>query len=135
MLKRGCAQSRPPGFRWSKKAKITLETIRFWPNISISIFKFSPFLCTRGAWCRNPCNFSKFTNALIRKEKKRSYSSQWKFSVKIRCKNRGSPCHFLSSRGQKTKNITKIEHIRLFLFTLLVSFLMIIINIFVVDFN
>ena len=32
------------GFRWSKKAKITLETKSFWRNISISIFKFSPFL-------------------------------------------------------------------------------------------
>ena len=32
------------GFRWSKKAEITLETISFWQNISISIFKFSPFL-------------------------------------------------------------------------------------------
>ena len=29
--------------------------------------------------------------------------------VKIRFKNRGSPCYFLSSRGQKIKNITKIE--------------------------
>ena len=27
--------------------------------------------------------------------------------VKIRFKNRGSPCYFLSSRGQKVKNITK----------------------------
>ena len=27
--------------------------------------------------------------------------------VKIRFKNRGSPCYFLSSRGQKIKNITK----------------------------
>ena len=32
------------GFRWSKKAEIMLETISFWQNISISIFKFSPFL-------------------------------------------------------------------------------------------
>ena len=32
------------GFRWSKKAKITLETIKFGQNISISIFEFSPFL-------------------------------------------------------------------------------------------
>ena len=32
------------GFRWSKKAKITLETIGFWQNISVSIFRFSPFL-------------------------------------------------------------------------------------------
>ena len=32
------------GFRWSKKAQITLETISFWQNVYISIFKFSPFL-------------------------------------------------------------------------------------------
>ena len=32
------------GFRWSKKAEIALETIGFWQDISISIFKFSPFL-------------------------------------------------------------------------------------------
>ena len=38
------------GFRWSEKAKITLETISFWRNISISIFKFSPFLYTVKAW-------------------------------------------------------------------------------------
>ena len=44
--------------------------------------------------------------------------------VKIRFKNRGSPCYFLSSRGQKIKNITKIEQKRLFLFTFLVSFFM-----------
>ena len=42
--------------------------------------------------------------------------------VKSRFKNRGSPCYFLSSKGQKINNITKIEHTRLFLFTLLVSF-------------
>ena len=30
--------------------------------------------------------------------------------VKIKFKNRESPCYFLSSRGQKIKNITKIEH-------------------------
>ena len=33
-------------FRWSKKAKTTSETIRFWQNISISIFKCFPFLYT-----------------------------------------------------------------------------------------
>ena len=33
------------GFGWSKKVKMTLETISFWWNISINIFKFSPFLC------------------------------------------------------------------------------------------
>ena len=32
------------GFRWSKKAEITLQTIISWQNISISIFKFSQFL-------------------------------------------------------------------------------------------
>ena len=31
-------------FRWFKKAEVTPETISFWQNISISIFKFSPFL-------------------------------------------------------------------------------------------
>ena len=44
--------------------------------------------------------------------------------IKVRHKNRGSPCYFLSSRGQKTKNITKIELKRLVLFTFLVSFFM-----------
>ena len=34
-------------FRWSKKAEVTLETISFWQNISISVFKFSPFLSTK----------------------------------------------------------------------------------------
>ena len=29
--------------------------------------------------------------------------------VKIKFKNRGSPCYFLSSTGQKIKNITKTE--------------------------
>ena len=28
------------GFRWSKKAKIMLEIISFWQNISLSIFRF-----------------------------------------------------------------------------------------------
>ena len=58
------------GFRWSKKAKMTLETIGFWQNISISIFKFSPFLCTMKAFQWNLVNFSKLANDLIRKEKK-----------------------------------------------------------------
>ena len=35
------------GFRWSKKAKITLETASFGKNISINIFKFSPYFCTK----------------------------------------------------------------------------------------
>ena len=42
--------------------------------------------------------------------------------LKIRFKNRGSPYHFLSSGGVKIKSITKIEQMKLFVFTLLVSF-------------
>ena len=42
--------------------------------------------------------------------------------VKISFKNWELGCHFLSSRGQKIKNITKIEHTRLYLFTFLVEF-------------
>ena len=56
-------------FRWSKKAKITLEVISFWQNISISIFQFSPFLHKMKACQWNLINFSKIANALIRKEK------------------------------------------------------------------
>ena len=41
--------------------------------------------------------------------------------VKIRFKDRQSPCYFLSSRSEKIKNVTKIEQKR---FTSLVSFLM-----------
>ena len=64
------------GSWWSKKAKITLETVSFWQNISISIFKFYPFLYTMKACQWNLINFSKFTNTLIRKEKKHLCSSQ-----------------------------------------------------------
>ena len=63
------------GFRWSKKAKITLET-SFGQNISTWIFKFSPYLYTVKACQWNRINFSKFTNALTRKEKKDLCSSQ-----------------------------------------------------------
>ena len=38
--------------------------------------------------------------------------------VKIRFKNFGSPWYFIG-RGQKIKNLTKIEHMRLLLFTFL----------------
>ena len=55
--------------RWSKKVEIVLKTISFGQNIYISIFKFSPFLSIKSY------QFSKFTNALIRKEK-HPYSSQ-----------------------------------------------------------
>ena len=44
-------------FRWSKKAKITLEAITSWTNISISIFKFSPFLYIMKACRWNLINF------------------------------------------------------------------------------
>ena len=65
------------GFRWSKKTKITLETISFCQNISISIFKFYPSLNTIKASQWNLINFSKFLKALIRKEIKHLSSSQW----------------------------------------------------------
>ena len=66
----GCTMEKILGFRLSKKAKITLETISFWQNISISIFKISPLLYTMKAGRWNLINFSKFANALIRKQKK-----------------------------------------------------------------
>ena len=65
------------GFRWSKKAKITWETISFWHNIYIKISKFSPFWYTMKACQWNLIKFSKLANALIRKEKKRFCSTQW----------------------------------------------------------
>ena len=37
--------------------------------------------------------------------------------TKVRFKSKTSSCYFLSSRGQKIKNITKIPQTRLFLFT------------------
>ena len=59
-------------------------------------------------------------------------TSRWNFPelfiigkyVKIEFKNKGSSCYFLSSRGQKIKNITKIEQKRLFLFIFLFPFFM-----------
>ena len=57
------------GFRWFKKAKITLETFSFKRNIFISIFKFSPFLYVMKACRWNLINVLKFKNALTRKEK------------------------------------------------------------------
>ena len=64
-------------FRWSIKVKITLETINFWQNISFSIFKFFLLSYIMKACWWNLINFSKFTKAFIRKEKKHSCSSQW----------------------------------------------------------
>ena len=56
-------------FRWSKKAKITLETIRFWWNISFSILEFSPFSYIMKACGWNLINFSTFKNAYKKREK------------------------------------------------------------------
>ena len=58
------------GLKRSKKAKITLETIIFWQNISISTLNFFPFLYTMKACQWNLINFSEFENTVIRKEKK-----------------------------------------------------------------
>ena len=43
------------GFRWSKKVEITIETIHFWRNISIIIFKFTPFLLIKSYQCFRIC--------------------------------------------------------------------------------
>ena len=51
------------GFRWSKEAEITSETISFWQDILVNIFKFSLFLLI------NLIRFSKFIKALIKKGK------------------------------------------------------------------
>ena len=59
-----------------EKGQYNDRNYSFWQNISISIFKFSPFLYTLKAWQWNLINFSKFANALIRKEKKHLYSCQ-----------------------------------------------------------
>ena len=52
-----------------------------------------------------------------------SWVAHYRKYVKIRYKNKGSPFCFLSCRGQKIKNITKIEQNRLLLFAFLISFL------------
>ena len=67
------------GLRWSKKAKIMLETKAF-GKTSLSVFSnFLHFLYINiMKACRwNLINFSRFTKAFVRKEKKQSYSSQW----------------------------------------------------------
>ena len=77
------------GFRWSKKAKIMVETISFWQNISISIFNFFSFLYAMKACQRNLINFSRSANVFIRKEKKHLCSSQWE---KKNCRKVGICC-------------------------------------------
>ena len=59
-----CPTKKISGFRWSKNAKITLETISFCQNIFFSIFKVSRFLYTMKTCRWSLINFSKFTNPL-----------------------------------------------------------------------
>ena len=65
-----------PPLVWSKKTKLMSENITSWRNISISIFKLSPFFIYNESLLMKSCQFFKFTNPLIRKEKKHSHSSQ-----------------------------------------------------------
>ena len=59
------------GFRWSKKAKITLATIGFWQNISNSIFKFAPFLYAMKACQWNLVNFFKICKRFDKSREKK----------------------------------------------------------------
>ena len=89
VFKRGGALWRPPwlaeeqSFRlqmvWKGKSNARNHT--FFANISIRIFKFSPFLCTMNACQWNLINFSKFANAFITKEKKHLWSGQWEKKI------------------------------------------------------
>ena len=58
------------GFRWSKKAKIMLETICFWKNISISIFKLSPLLYTMKALPMKSYQFFKISKPFDKEREK-----------------------------------------------------------------
>ena len=63
------------GFRWSKKAKKTLETISFGQNISISNFKFSPSLSIKSY------QFFKIYNCVDKKIEKNTHilvNEKWK---------------------------------------------------------
>ena len=63
------------GFRWSKKAKITLKNV--FGEIFLSVFLNCLYFYILWKPCRwNLINFSKFTNTLVRKEKKQPYRSQ-----------------------------------------------------------
>ena len=57
-------------FQMVQKGQNNARTYTFQAKYSISIFKFTPFLCAMNACQLNLINFSKFGNALIRKEKK-----------------------------------------------------------------
>ena len=63
------------GFRWSKKAEVTIETINFWQNISINFFKFSPFL---------PAKSYQFFNQIYQnKEREKTLIQQSMIKVKL----------------------------------------------------
>ena len=82
--KGGVAICRPPwladekilALRWSKKSKITFETLRFWWNISISILKCLHFYAVKVCWW-DLINFSKIYRCFDKERKKHSHSSQW----------------------------------------------------------
>ena len=62
-------------FQWFKKAKITLETISFWQNISISIFKFCQFLYTVKACRWDLINIFKISKRSDNERKKNTYAA------------------------------------------------------------
>ena len=72
----GCPTNKILAFRCSKKTKLTLKTIRFWRNISISIFKLSPFLYNESLSMES-YQFFKLYRRFDKERKKHSHSSQW----------------------------------------------------------
>ena len=61
--------------RWSKKSKIMFETLRFWWNISISIFKCLHFYTVKVCWW-DLANFSKIYWCFDKERKKHSQSKR-----------------------------------------------------------
>ena len=77
-------------FRWSKKAletKIALETISFWQNISISIFKFSPLLYNESL----PIKSHQFPKICKRFDKERGKTLMQQSKRKEKLRKVGSP--------------------------------------------
>ena len=72
----GCPTNKILAFRCSKKTKLTLKTIRFWRNISISIFKLSPFLYNESLSMESN-QFFKLYRRFDKEIKKHSQNSQW----------------------------------------------------------
>ena len=64
------------GFRWHKKGKNNLKNYGFLVKYFLQYFHIFSMLYITKACQWSLINFSKFTDALIRKEKKLSYSSQ-----------------------------------------------------------